>query len=53
MYSEDSEDDSVTRPDAEVARDMWEKHLKRNKSIIVDLFQGTYYLFISLPSSSF
>ena len=40
MYSEEGEDKGTDRLDAEVAKEMWEKHLKRNKSVIVDLFQG-------------
>ena len=32
--------DSDGRPDAVVAKESWEHHLKRNESIIVDLFQG-------------
>lgn len=32
--------ESNGRPDAEVARDAWEVHLKRNQSIITDLMQG-------------
>lgn len=40
-YSEDTDD--TTRPDSEVAAEMWERHLKRNKSIIVDLFQGLFH----------
>lgn len=28
------------RPDEEVAAEAWENHLKRNRSIIVDEFQG-------------
>lgn len=32
--------DSDGRPDEEVAREAWENHVIRNKSIIVDLFHG-------------
>ncbi|XP_030848149.1 ubiquitin carboxyl-terminal hydrolase 32 isoform X3 [Strongylocentrotus purpuratus] len=32
--------DSDGRPDEEVATEAWENHLIRNKSVIVDLFQG-------------
>lgn len=32
--------DSDGRPDEEVAKEAWDNHLKRNKSIVVDLFQG-------------
>ena len=32
--------DSDGRPDNEVSREAWDYHLSRNKSIIVDLFQG-------------
>ena len=32
--------DSDGRPDFEVAREAWENHLRRNQSIIVDLFHG-------------
>lgn len=32
--------ESDGRPDDIVAKDFWEDHLKRNKSVIVDLFQG-------------
>ena len=32
--------DSDNRPDDIVAKEHWEGHLKRNQSIIVDLFQG-------------
>lgn len=38
-YIEESGDNS-NRPDQEVAKEMWENHLKRNRSVIVDLFQG-------------
>lgn len=38
-YIEDKSD-GVQRPDHEVAKEMWENHLKRNQSVIVDLFQG-------------
>ena len=32
--------DSDGRPDDEVSREAWDYHLSRNRSIIVDLFQG-------------
>uniref|UniRef100_W5KNT1 Ubiquitin carboxyl-terminal hydrolase 32 n=1 Tax=Astyanax mexicanus TaxID=7994 RepID=W5KNT1_ASTMX len=32
--------DSDGRPDAEVATEAWENHLRRNRSIVVDLFHG-------------
>uniref|UniRef100_A0A8D8Y4L7 ubiquitinyl hydrolase 1 n=1 Tax=Cacopsylla melanoneura TaxID=428564 RepID=A0A8D8Y4L7_9HEMI len=32
--------DSDGRPDEEVAREAWENHIIRNKSVIVDLFHG-------------
>ncbi|KAM7433841.1 Transcription elongation factorSPT6 [Porites harrisoni] len=32
--------DSDGRPDEEVAHEAWDNHLKRNQSVIVDLFQG-------------
>ncbi|XP_067864309.1 ubiquitin carboxyl-terminal hydrolase 32 isoform X2 [Heptranchias perlo] len=32
--------DSDGRPDFEVAAEAWENHLRRNKSIVVDLFHG-------------
>lgn len=32
--------ESNGRPDAEVAQEAWERHLKRNQSIIVDMCQG-------------
>ncbi|XP_071945533.1 ubiquitin carboxyl-terminal hydrolase 32-like isoform X2 [Antedon mediterranea] len=32
--------DSDSRPDEEVAKEAWENHLRRNKSIVVDLFHG-------------
>ena len=32
--------DSDGRPDEEVAREAWDYHLRRNESVIVDLFQG-------------
>ncbi|XP_064618756.1 ubiquitin carboxyl-terminal hydrolase 32-like [Lineus longissimus] len=32
--------DSDGRPDEEVAKEAWENHLLRNKSVIVDLFHG-------------
>jgi ubiquitin carboxyl-terminal hydrolase 4/11/15 len=37
-YIEAKEDDK--RPEQEIATEAWEHHLKRNQSIIVDLFQG-------------
>lgn len=37
-YVEIKESDG--RADDEVSREAWENHLKRNRSIIVDLFQG-------------
>ena len=35
--------DSEGRPDEEVAAEAWEGHLKRNNSIITDLFTGLIY----------
>ena len=35
--------DSDGRPDDEVSREAWDYHLSRNRSIIVDLFQGQVY----------
>jgi len=32
--------DSDGRPDEVVAKEAWDYHLSRNRSIIVDLFQG-------------
>lgn len=32
--------DSDGRPDSEVADEAWQNHVKRNQSIVVDLFQG-------------
>ncbi|XP_022103734.1 ubiquitin carboxyl-terminal hydrolase 32-like isoform X2 [Acanthaster planci] len=32
--------DSDGRPDEEVSQEAWENHLRRNQSVIVDLFQG-------------
>lgn len=32
--------DSDGRPDEEVAHEAWDNHLKRNQSVVVDLFQG-------------
>ena len=32
--------DSDGRPDVEVAKEAWDNHVARNKSIIVDLFHG-------------
>lgn len=32
--------ESKGRPDAVVAAEAWENHLKRNRSVIVDIFQG-------------
>lgn len=32
--------DSDGRPDCEVAKEAWDQHLARNKSIIIDLFHG-------------
>ena len=32
--------DSDGRPDDEVSREAWDYHLSRNRSVIVDLFQG-------------
>lgn len=37
-YVEIKESDG--RADDEVSREAWENHLKRNRSVIVDLFQG-------------
>lgn len=32
--------DSAGRPDDEVAREAWENHALRNRSVVVDLFHG-------------
>ncbi|KAJ2718688.1 hypothetical protein GGI07_005642 [Coemansia sp. Benny D115] len=34
--------DADGRPDAEVAAEQWDLHLKRNDSVIVDMFQGQF-----------
>ena len=41
--------DANNRPDVIVAEERWELHLKRNDSIIVDLFQGLYRSKLSCP----
>ena len=41
--------ESNGRPDEEVAQEAWEAHLKRNKSIIVDLFQGQFKSTVNCP----
>ncbi len=41
--------DSCNRPDAIVAKEFWEGHLKRNQSIIVDLMQGQYKSTLQCP----
>ena len=32
--------DSDGRPDEEVAAEAWENHIRRNQSVVVDLFHG-------------
>ncbi len=46
-YVEMKESDG--RPDEEVSRESWENHLKRNRSEIVDLFQGQLKRLLTLP----
>jgi len=41
--------ESNGRPDEEVAKEAWEGHLKRNRSIIVDLFQGQFKSTVICP----
>ena len=41
--------DSAGRPDEEVANEHWTLHLKRNQSIVVDLFQGQYRSTLTCP----
>eukprot|EP01132_Coremiostelium_polycephalum_P003176 gene3176-3975_t len=41
-YSEEKEDSKEQREDSIVASEQWESHLKRNQSVIVNLFQGQY-----------
>ena len=38
-----------SRPDAIVAKEAWEGHLKRNKSLVVDLFQGQLKSTVTCP----
>ena len=38
--------DSDGRPDDVVAQEAWENHVRRNKSVIVDLFHGKIILLI-------
>ena len=40
--------DSDGRPDDVVAQEAWENHVRRNKSVIVDLFHGKMILFVIL-----
>jgi ubiquitin carboxyl-terminal hydrolase 4/11 len=42
--------DSSNRPDALVANEHWDGHLKRNQSIIVDLMQGQYKSTLQCPN---
>jgi ubiquitin carboxyl-terminal hydrolase 4/11/15 len=44
--------DSEGRPDNVVAEEAWNNHLKRNDSIIVDLFQGQYKSKLVCPTCS-
>ncbi len=46
-YVERKESDG--RPDQIVAEEAWERHKKRNDSIIVDLFQGQYKSMLLCP----
>jgi ubiquitin carboxyl-terminal hydrolase 6/32 len=41
--------ESDGRPDHEVAKEAWENHLRRNRSIIVDLFQGQLKSTVTCP----
>ncbi|EGC39715.1 hypothetical protein DICPUDRAFT_26301 [Dictyostelium purpureum] len=41
-YTEEKEESKEQREDAVVAAEHWENHIKRNQSIIVNLFQGQY-----------
>jgi len=41
--------DDQGRPDEEVAKEAWSRHLKRNKSIIVDLCQGQLKSVVRCP----
>ena len=41
--------DSGGRPDSEVAAEHWTLHLRRNQSIVVDLFQGQYRSTLTCP----
>ena len=43
--------DSDGRPDDVVAQEAWENHVRRNKSVIVDLFHGKI-IFINLKTNS-
>jgi len=47
-YTEGIESDG--QPDAEIACKSWENHLKRNQSVIVDLFHGQYKSTITCPT---
>ena len=42
--------ESNGRPDAYVSRISWENHLKRNKSVVLDLFGGQYKSKVECPS---
>jgi len=47
QYVELKESDG--RPDDEVAKEAWENHLRRNRSVIVDLFQGQLKSTVKCP----
>jgi ubiquitin carboxyl-terminal hydrolase 6/32 len=47
QYVELKESDG--RPDEEVAQEAWENHLRRNRSVIVDLFQGQLKSTVKCP----
>lgn len=42
--------ESENEPDSEVAQKSWQNHLKRNQSIIVDLFHGQFKSQITCPT---
>ncbi|GAM24578.1 hypothetical protein SAMD00019534_077530 [Acytostelium subglobosum LB1] len=41
-YIEEKEDPKEPREDSIVASEYWDNHLRRNQSVVVDLFQGQY-----------
>ncbi len=48
----ENKDSNGTEPDEKVANEAWSRHLKRNDSVVVDLFQGQYKSRVQCPKCS-